>query len=127
MGLSDPKMPKEKETWPAALDALVAASAHHTLLFENEQVRVVRTRIPAGETTAVHTHQWAGVLLVQTWSDIIRRDPDGKVTLDTRQLPLTDEPTPNIPTWQPPLPPHAVENVGTTEFRAIQVEIKDAG
>jgi len=60
-------------------------------------------------------------------SDFIRRDPDGEVTLDTRQLPLTDKPTPNVPTWQPPLPPHSVENIGSTEFNAMQVEIKDAG
>jgi hypothetical protein len=119
-------VPQEKEIWPDALDALVAASGHHTLIFENEHVRVLQTRIPPGETTSVHTHRWPCVLLIRAWSDFIRRDPEGEVTLDTRQLPLTDKPTPNVPTWQQPLPPHSVENIGSTEFNAMQVEIKDA-
>jgi hypothetical protein len=117
--------PKEKETWPDALDALVAASDHHTLLFENEQVRVLQTRIPPGETAPVHTHRWPCVLFVRAWSDFIRRDPDGKITLDTRQLP--EKPALNVPTWQQPLPPHSLENIGGTEFLAMHVEIKDVG
>ncbi len=32
-------------SWPEALDALVAAPEHHTLLFENATVRVLDTRI----------------------------------------------------------------------------------
>ena len=120
-------VPQEKEIWPDALDALVAASGHHTLVFENERVRVIQTRIPPGETTSVHTHRWPCVLLIRAWSDFIRRDPEGEVTLDTRQLSMTDKPMPNVPTWQQPLPPHSVENIGSTEFNAMQVEIKDAG
>jgi hypothetical protein len=116
-------VPKEKEIWPDALDALVAASGHHTLLFENDQVRVLQTRIPPGETAPVHTHRWPCVLFVRTWSDFIRRDPDGKITLDTRQLP--EKPALNVPTWQQPLPPHSLENIGGTELLAMHVEIKD--
>lgn len=37
------------EPWPEHLDALQASAEHHTLLFENEHVRVLQTRIPAGE------------------------------------------------------------------------------
>jgi quercetin dioxygenase-like cupin family protein len=43
-------------SWPLAMDALVAAPAHHTLLLENEKMRVVETRIPPGQTVPVHTH-----------------------------------------------------------------------
>jgi hypothetical protein len=32
----------------------------------------------------------------------------------------------NAPLGQAPLPPHAVENVGSGEFHAVEVEIKDA-
>ena len=42
--------------WPESLDALTAASDHHELLFENDQVRVLSTKIPIGERTSVHTH-----------------------------------------------------------------------
>jgi hypothetical protein len=119
-------VPKDEgESWPAALDALVAAPGQHTLLFENEHVRVLQTHIPPGHTAPVHTHRWPCVLFVRAWSDFIRRDPDGTITLDTRQLP--DKPTLNVPTWQQPLPPHSLENIGSTEFLAVHVEIKEAG
>lgn len=111
-------------SWPPSLDALIAAPDHHTLLLENEQVRVVRTRILPAEVVPVHTHRWPGVLFITAWSDLLRRDPQGNVTLDTRQLP--NKPTPNAPLWQEALTPHSVENIGRAEFNAVQVEIKDA-
>lgn len=72
-------------SWPDSLDALLAAPAHHTLLLENEKMRVVQTRIPPGQTVPAHTHRLAGVLFIQNWSDLIRRDQHGTVLLDTRQ------------------------------------------
>lgn len=111
--------------WPDALDALVAAPDHHTLVFENDRMRVVRTRIPAGQTVPVHTHRWPFVLCISKWSDHVRRDPQGNVLRDTRQA--QEKPTLNAATWHGPLPPHSVENVGGTEFDALNVEIKDIG
>ena len=116
--------PNQLWPWPDSLDALVAAPSHHTLLLENEKMRVVRTRILPGQIVPVHTHRWPGVLFITAWSDLVRRDPEGNVALDTRQLP--DKPTPNLPLWQEPLTPHTVENVGGAEFNAVQVEMKDA-
>lgn len=110
--------------WPDSMDALVAAPAHHTLLLENEQMRVVETRIAPGRIVPLHTHRWPGVLFVRSWSDLIRRDQHGNLLLDTREL--ADKPTLNAPLWQEPLPPHTVENVGWSEFVAVQVEIKGA-
>ncbi len=109
--------------WPDSLDALVAAPGHHILLLENERMRVVRTRILPGQIVPVHTHRWPGVLFITVWSDLLRRDSVGNVLLDTRQL--TDKPGLNVPLWQEPLPPHTVENVGGSEFNAVQVEMKD--
>jgi hypothetical protein len=111
-------------SWPDSLDALVAAPGHHTLLMENERVRVVRTCILPGQIVPVHTHRWPGVLFITAWSDLIRRDPEGNVLLDTRQV--AEKPSLDLPLWQEPLPPHAVENVGGAEFNAVQVEMKDA-
>jgi sugar/nucleoside kinase (ribokinase family) len=72
--------------WPESLDALVAAPKQHTLLLENERVRVLDTRILPGDTTPVHTHRWPSVLYVLSWSDVVRRDGDGKVMLDLAAL-----------------------------------------
>lgn len=117
------RIPNDVWTWPDSMDALVAAPNHHTLLLENERMRVVRTRILPGQTVPVHTHRLSGVLFIESWSDLVRRDQNGNVLLDTRQSP--DKPRLDTPLWQEPLPPHTVENVGGAEFHGVQVEIKD--
>jgi hypothetical protein len=109
--------------WSDSLDALVAAPDHHTLVFENSRVRVVRTRIPAGQTVPVHTHRWAFVLCISKWSDLVRRDLQGNILMDTRSE--REKPRPHTAIWQESLTPHSVENVGDTEFDALNVEIKD--
>ncbi len=83
----------------------------------------MRTRILPGQIVPVHTHRWPGVLFITEWSDLLRRDPEGNVLLDTRQL--ADKPGLKVPLWQESLPPHTVENVGSAEFDAVQVEMKD--
>ena len=124
MSLGEAGAMKKDWPWPDSLDALVAAPGNHTLLMENEHVRVVWTRILPGEIVPVHTHKWPSVLFMKTWSDIVRRDPEGNVLLDTR---LSGEaPKLNTPIWLEALPPHSVENVGGAEIDNVQVEIKSA-
>jgi hypothetical protein len=108
--------------WPQSLDALLAAPDHHTLLFENDAVRVIHTCIASGDATPVHTHCWPCVLLIQSWSDCVRRDASGKILFDSRQHPAA--PQLNVPTWQAALAPHSLQNVGTGDIDTIQVEIK---
>ena len=109
--------------WPDELDAILAASDHHRLLLENEHVRVLETVIPAGETTAVHTHRWPNVQYVVSGADFVRRDGGGKVTLDTRAG--SGPPQPSTVLWSGPMPPHSLENVGDAELCVIMVELKD--
>jgi hypothetical protein len=108
--------------WPDSFDALSAAPQHHTLLLENDQVRVLETRIPAGDLVPVHTHRWPSVLYVFSWSDFIRRDATGTVLVDSRLGGGADSP-PTV-MWSAALPPHSLENVGSTEIRLISVELK---
>lgn len=109
--------------WPRALDALIAAPQHHTLLFENERVRVLETRIARGDRTPVHTHRWPSVIQTLTWSDFIRRDGNDEIVLDNR----ASQSKPPAVVWSEPLPPHSVENVGNAEIRLILVELKEHG
>ena len=114
----------ERWSWPEKLDALVAAPRHHRLLFENERVRVLDTRIAPGDTVPVHTHRWPAVHQVMSWSDFVRRDADGKVTADTRgRPPPASQP---FVVWSEPLPPHTLENVGSAELHVVSIELKDA-
>jgi hypothetical protein len=108
--------------WADSLDALVAAPDHHSCLLENDRVRVVHTHIPPGETVPVHTHRFPGVVYVVSASDFIRRDDRGRLLFDSRSVLAPVEGV--TVQWLDPLPPHSVENVGTTEISLIIVELK---
>jgi hypothetical protein len=115
-------MTAEECSWPAELDALVCAAQYHALLFENDHVRVLEARVPAGHTVPLHTHRWPGVQYIITWSDFIRRDADGRILLDSRELGTNPE---GHALWSDPLAPHTLENVGDRELRVIAVEQKN--
>ena len=123
MGTTRSRSPTPEWPWPASLDALSAAPRHHTLLLENDRVRVLETRIAPGETVPVHTHCWPSVLYVLSWSDFVRCDAGGTVVLDSRTLGGS---SPSV-AWSEALPPHTLENVGGAEIRVISVEIKQPG
>jgi quercetin dioxygenase-like cupin family protein len=98
----------------AAQDPVKADPAHHKLEFENDQVRVIRVTIPAGEKTLVHDHpDSVGVYLKDTKSRV--SPVGGKAAETTRkagdvlQLAATK---------------HVVENLGTTTAEIIMVELK---
>jgi hypothetical protein len=100
---------------------MIAAPDHHDVLFENERVRVLDTRLPAGERTPVHAHEWPAALYVLSWSDFIRRDGSGTILADSRDRP---PPVQGSGLWIEPLPPHSVENVGAADLHIIAVEVK---
>jgi hypothetical protein len=109
-------------SWPQSLDALIAAPDHHKLLLENEEVRVLEVRIPAGAKVPLHTHCWSSVLYVMQWADIIRRDEHGNQVLDTRRM--GPEAKRAGASWCPPYAPHSIENVDKKGFLGIAVELK---
>jgi hypothetical protein len=107
------------------LDALVAAPTFHRLLLENDDVRVLETRIGPGETVPVHTHRWPSVLHLLSTGHFVRRDDAGRVLADTR---TTDgPPEPGAVLWVGPMAPHTVENVDSSEIRLLNVELKRGG
>lgn len=109
--------------WPPELDAVIAAPKHHIVLLENDQVRVLDTRIEPGEITPLHTHHWPSVYHIISFTDFVRRDGDGTVLVDTRLKP--SGPVPKA-TWSEPLPPHTLENVGDVAIHVVSVELKRA-
>ena len=74
----------EEQDWRDELDALKAAPRHHTLLFENEMVRVLDTTVPPRDTVPLHTHQWPAAQYILTWSHFVRRDGEGFTMVDSR-------------------------------------------
>jgi quercetin dioxygenase-like cupin family protein len=104
------------------LDAMAQAADHHGVLLENDKVRFLDTRVAPGARTAVHAHQWPAALYVLSWSDFVRYDAAGNVLLDSRNL--ARRPEPGEALWAPPIGPHFLHNVGTTDLRILAIEVK---
>jgi len=108
--------------WAAHLDALCAAPEHHRLLLENEFVRVLETRVEPGETVRLHTHRWSAAYYILAAGEFVRRDENGDVRVDSRQMTPGNQPGEAV--WSSPLGPHTLENVGRTPIHVVSVEVK---
>ena len=108
--------------WPDDLDAVVAAPAHHALVFENDRVRVLDARVEAGDTVPLHTHAWPSAQYFTSVADFVRRDAGGAVVVDSRTIDFPrDVP---LALWAEAVGPHTLENVGTGPIHAVVVELK---
>lgn len=105
-----------------SFDAMAAAPNYHSVLLENEEVRVLDTRIAPGEKTPVHTHRWPSVIYILSWSDFKRYGSNGELLFDSRTM--GSKPETGLAIWNAPLGLHFVENIGTQELRVIAVELK---
>jgi hypothetical protein len=105
-----------------SLDAMTAAPDHHAVLFENDRVRVLDTRLGPGERTPLHAHEWPAALYVLSWSDFVRYGPDDEVLVDSRAA--GNAPATGGAAWLAPLDPHYVKNVGEGTLHIIAVEMK---
>ena len=97
-----------------AQDAVKVAPKNYSVVFENDQVRVLRVRVAPGEKTAMHEHP-ANVVIPLTDALVRFTLPDGSA-----QEPKMSGGT---PVWGP-AGKHAGENVGKTRIEAIIVELK---
>lgn len=105
------------------LDGVIAAPEHHTVLFENDVVRVLETTIRVGDTTALHTHLTPTTLYVVSGSHFVRRDQDGAVLVDTRADPSYVMPRVQFAAG---IPRHTLHNPGPDDLVLIGVELKGA-
>jgi mannose-6-phosphate isomerase-like protein (cupin superfamily) len=103
------------------LDGIVAAPGNHTVLFENDEVRVLETTIRAGETTPLHTHLVPTAIYVVSGSQFVRRDEHGAILVDTRADPAFVMPR---AMFNAPLGRHTIENTGADDLVVIGVELK---
>jgi len=109
------------DPWPPELDGVIAASDHHKVLFENDEVRVIETIVQAGDTTPVHTHPKT-VMYVVSGSQFVRRDASDQVMVDTREQGESFV-MPSV-IWSDGTPPHVIENPGDEDLIVIGVELK---
>jgi quercetin dioxygenase-like cupin family protein len=106
------------------LDGVLAAPAHHKIVFENEQFRVVDFYVPPGDTVATHTHRWPTVNYVIRHSDFLSFDAEGNLKMDSRsaQAEVKAGEVFCLPAF-PAL--HSVKNVGDGPIHGVAIEIKN--
>ena len=64
-----------------------------------------------------------GYLYILSWSDFVRYDGEGHIVLESKDIPVP--PAPGTAIWAPPLGPHSLRNVGSTNIHVILTEIKN--
>jgi len=99
-------------------DATRVAAQHHEIEFENDQVRIVRVKLPPGARPPSHVHSLPAVTVLLGDARIRVTDGEGQARVVDRHH--------GEVRWMDPAGQHTVENVGETELLAIRVEIKRA-
>ena len=104
------------------LDGVIAAPAHHRVLFENNVVRVFESTIRAGERTPLHTHLRHRVMYAVSGSTFARRN-EHEAIIETTRLPDGSADQPRV-MWAGPTELHSMENTGSDDITVIAVEVK---
>jgi hypothetical protein len=108
-------------SWDPALDGVLAAPENHTVLYEDEAIRVISVSIAPGAIEKPHHHCLPAVFVVDRLVSV--RDFDG-ATGEEIPLPIPkDAPLPIIAKFLPQ-PLHYVENRDERPFHATRIEFK---
>lgn len=109
------------DRWEQQLDAVVAAPEAHTVLYENEDVRVLRVVLEPGRREPHHTHKWPSIFIILQDSSVRYYDASDQVQFETdgSTRPWSTE-------WMDPEALHSVENMGDNAIEAIRIELKKA-
>jgi len=89
---------------------------NYTPLFENDEVRVGRVTLPAGESEGLHVHPYTRVLICLEGATIEVKRPDGSLAKTVYQ--------PGDARYKSNTQPHEPVNVGTSRFVGVVVELK---
>jgi hypothetical protein len=92
-------------------DAITADSRHYSVEFENDVVRVLRVRLPAGESAPPHAHTAYCAIEI---SDSSLKEPNGPTTESKAGQVFCGDAT-----------SHAPQNVGKALAESIVVEFKN--
>jgi hypothetical protein len=105
---------------------LRAAPEHHKPVLENEFVLVLDVSIPAGATVPAHLHPWPAVFITLKPGHLIFRNLAGETVRESRP-PMDLPDSPQVEWRQPDAEPMVISNVGTSEQRALRIELKFLG
>ena len=88
----------------------------HSVVFENDRVRIDRQILDPGESTGVHTHTLRSLGICISPARIQYSEPSGEA--------VTADLAPGQFNWHPDARTHSLKNVGTTRFEAVEIEWK---
>ena len=102
---------------------LRAAPEHHKPLLENEFVLVLDVSIPAGATVPAHQHPWPAVFITLEPGHLVFRNLAGEIVRELRP-PIDAPENPQVEWRMPDTEPIVISNVGSSEQRALRIELK---
>jgi len=108
--------PATQATAKDDLDPVKVAPTTHRLLFENQWVKVIEARIPAGVHDAKHAHNKGVLVFLDDYDMQMKYYPKG----DTKTVHRVAK----TAVWSDALV-HETINVGTATSHAIRIELKD--
>ena len=90
--------------------------AGHTLVLENERVRVFRLALAPGQSTEFHTHALRGLGVAVSEGEIAVEVPGKKIR--------TVKFKPGDTQWHESGTKHSLRNIGSAPFEAVDIELK---
>jgi len=100
---------------PDPLDSLIACKDTQKLIFENQYVRAIDDRIPAGVAEPKHRHKHGITITLADWESESVSYPGAQISHRHANL--------GEVRWTEPLV-HEVHNVGKTESHTVRIELK---
>jgi hypothetical protein len=107
--------------WDLSLDAVAAAPDQHLVLFEDDNIRVLRVALDGGDSEPNHHHRWSSVFVFDELPGYAVTDYD-QTGRKIGDFDLGDAPKIFV---FPPQTTHSVENAGDRHVRGIRIEFKN--
>jgi len=99
------------------VDPVKQSPQYYKVRVDNDRVRVLEYHLPSGQREAVHSHP-PGVVFITSDARLRTTLPNGSLSeasFNAGEVHWRDKTT------------HAMENIGTTEFTALGIELKPCG
>jgi hypothetical protein len=126
--MADDHASLDPSTWDPALDAVIAAPAHHKVLFENDRLRVLEVTLEPNDEEPVHHHLWPSVFVLDSV-----KPPIHDLAPDGTQLPPNRDVIQAAQSWDgkgclvvhmAPQPAGRVLNGSDQTLHGIRIEMK---
>ena len=105
-----------------SFEPIVAAGDYHSVVLENERVRVLQVEIMPGETVPLHQHEMPSVFVTIEPASLLFRDISGKAIRVVERSAFIE--LPHVEWRETPPAPRSVENVDSVPMRAMRIEFK---